>query len=155
MAHNLLNSEKSAYNANQSEIEHTLKQVEQEKQNLGKRPFWNGKKWDASMSALETKQKDLEQRREILLKNRPILDESRCMEQARNLVNKENPQLKQGFDNACRYLGRQTDEQKRADQQRRLEEARRIGDQERANKAQLDREREQRAEEQRQQRPRF
>lgn len=155
MAHNLLNHEKIAYSANQSEIEHVLKQIEQEKQNLGKRPFWNGKKWDAAMSELETKQKDQEQRKEKLLKNRPILDESRCMEQARNLVNKENPQLKQRFDNACRYLGRQTDEQKRADQQKRLEEARRIGEQERANKAQLDKEREQRAEERRQQRPRY
>ena len=58
------------------------------------------------MAELETKQKDQEQRKEKLLKNRPILDESRCREQARNLVNKENPQLKQGFDNACRYLGR-------------------------------------------------
>jgi hypothetical protein len=155
MAHDLLNREKIEYSANQSEIEHVLKQIEQEKQNLGKRSFWGGSKWDSAMAELETKQKDQEQRKEKLLKNRPILDESRCREQARNLVNKENPQLKQGFDNACRYLGRQTDEQKRADQQKRLEEARRIGEQERANKAQLDKEREQRAEERRQQRPRY
>ena len=155
MAHDLLNREKIEYSANQSEIEHVLKQIEQEKQNLGKRSFWGGSKWDSAMAELETKQKDQEQRKEKLLKNRPILDESRCREQARNLVNKENPQLKQGFDNACRYLGRQTDEQKRADQQKRLEEARRIGEQERVNKAQLDKEREQRAEERRQQRPRY
>ena len=39
MAHDLLNREKIEYSANQSEIEHVLKQIEQEKQNLGKDRF--------------------------------------------------------------------------------------------------------------------
>lgn len=155
MSYDHLEREKIEYSAIQRKLEGISKQLEQEKQDLGKKPLFGRGKWVRAVAEIEHKQKNIAEHQKELSQNPPRLDKNRFEQQAVDVINQENPQLKRQFDSACRYLGRQSEEQKRADQQARLDQAKRIGEQERANKTQLDKEREQRAKDHRQQRPRY
>ena len=153
------------------QIRHSLEIVQRERNNLemqmtnmGKRPaLFGGKDWDAKHDRLKaewhrTNEKEKELKGEI-----QKADPARYRDQAIAEISRENPKQRDNFDKAKAYIERQgqnqdkgkdQDKDKQAERQARLDAARAIGEVEKANKAQLDKERAERAEQQRQHRMR-
>ena len=77
-----------------------------------------GGKWVRAIAEIELKQKTIRERQKELTLNPPKLEKTRFERQAMQTVDQEQPKLKRQFDNACRYLGRQSEEQKRANKTR-------------------------------------
>ena len=153
------------------QIRHSLEIVQRERNNLemqmtnmGKRPaLFGGKDWDAKHDRLKaewhrTNEKEKELKGEI-----QKADPARYRDQAIAEISRENPKQRDNFDKAKAYIERQgqnqdkgkdQDKDKQAERQARLDAARAIGEVEKANTAQLDKERAERAEQQRQHRMR-
>lgn len=165
---------KLAMNAEQrqsEQVKHSLEIVQRERnnleiqmQNMGKRPMLFGAKdWDAKHDRLKADWHRTNEREKELKGDIQKADPSRFKDLARREVERDQPQLKDNYDKAIQHLekqnkrketGQNKDQDKQAERQARLDAARAIGEAEKANKAQLDKEREQRAEQQRQQRMR-
>lgn len=167
-------SRKLAMNADQKQydqIRHSLEIIQRERsnlemqmQNMGKRPMLFGAKdWDAKHDHLKADWHRTIEREKELKGDIQKADPTKYRDQAIMEMSQENPKAKENFNKAMGYLEKQAERQeqgqskeqsKQAERQARLDAAREIGEAEKANKAQLDKDREQRAEQQRQQRMR-
>lgn len=160
---------KLAMNADQKQydqVRHSLEIVQRERnnlevqmQNMGKRPMWLGAKdWDAKHDRLKADWHRTNEREKELKGDIQRADPAQYRDQAIAEMSRDNPKAKENFDKAKTYIERQgqnqdkgkdQDKDKQAERQARLDAARAIGEAERANKAQLDKERAERAEQER------
>lgn len=166
---------KLAMNADQKQYEqvkHSLEIVQRERnnlemqmQNMGKRPMWLGAKdWDAKHDRLKADWHRTNEREKELKGDIQKADPARFKDLARRDVERDQPELKDKFDKATALRdqtiqqrqepGQNKDQDKQAERQARLDAARAIGEAEKANKAQLDKERAERAEQERRHRMR-
>ena len=166
---------KLAMNADQKQYEqvkHSLEIVQRERnnlemqmQNMGKRPMWLGAKdWDAKHDRLKADWHRTNEREKELKGDIQKADPARFKDLARRDVERDQPELKDKFDKATALRdqtiqqrqepGQNKDQDKQAERQARLDAARAIGEAEKANKAQLDKERAERAEQERRNRMR-
>ena len=139
--------------------------LEMQMQNMGKRPMFIGAKdWDAKHDRLKADWHRTNEREKELKGDIQKADPARFKDLARRDVERDQPELKDKFDKATALRdqtiqqrqepGQNKDQDKQAERQARLDAARAIGEAEKANKAQLDKERAERAEQQRQHRMR-
>lgn len=155
---------KEKFNHDLALVQREKTSLEQQIQNMGNRPrLWGAKDWDAKKDRLQADwhratEKEKELKGEL---QKRTLDANHFKDKAFNDVSKDNQKARENFDKANAYREKQLqqkepqkDQDKQAERQARLDAARAIGEAEKANKAQLDKEREQRAEERKQQRMR-
>ena len=155
---------KEKFNHDLALVQREKTSLEQQIQNMGNRPrLWGAKDWDAKKDRLQADwhratEKEKELKGEL---QKRTLDANHFKDKAFNDVSKDNQKARENFDKANAYREKQLqqkepqkDQDKQAERQARLDEARRIGEAEKANKAQLDKEREQRTEKEKQQRMR-
>ncbi len=147
---------KEKFNHDMALVQREKTSLEQQMQNMGNRPrLFGAKDWDAKKDRLQADwhratEKEKELKGEL---QKRTLDANHFKDKAFNDVSKDNPKARENFDKANVYREKQLqqkepqkDQDKQAERQARLEQARAIGEAEKANKAQLDKEREQRAE---------
>ena len=131
--------------------------LEMQMQNMGKRPMFIGAKdWDAKHDRLKADWHRTNEREKELKGDIQKADPARFKDLARRDVERDQPELKDKFDKATALRdqtiqqrqepGQNKDQDKQAERQARLDAARAIGEAEKANKAQLDKERAERAE---------
>ena len=134
--------------------------LEMQMQNMGKRPMFIGAKdWDAKHDRLKADWHRTNEREKELKGDIQKADPARFKDLARRDVERDQPELKDKFDKATALRdqtiqqrqepGQNKDQDKQAERQARLDAARAIGEAEKANKAQLDKERAERAEQER------
>ena len=139
--------------------------LEMQMQNMGKRPMFIGAKdWDAKHDRLKADWHRTNEREKELKGDIQKADPARFKDLARRDVERDQPELKDKFDKATALRdqtiqqrqepGQNKDQDKQAERQARLDAARAIGEAEKANKAQLDKERAERAEQERRHRMR-
>ena len=139
--------------------------LEMQMQNMGKRPMFIGAKdWDAKHDRLKADWHRTNEREKELKGDIQKADPARFKDLARRDVERDQPELKDKFDKATALRdqtiqqrqepGQNKDQDKQAERQARLDAARVIGEAEKANKAQLDKERAERAEQERRNRMR-
>lgn len=139
--------------------------LEMQMQNMGKRPMFIGAKdWDAKHDRLKADWHRTNEREKELKGDIQKADPAKFKDLARRDVEREQPELKDKFDKATALRdqtiqqrqepGQNKDQDKQAERQARLDAARAIGEAEKANKAQLDKERAERAEQERRHRMR-
>ena len=134
--------------------------LEMQMQNMGKRPMFIGAKdWDAKHDRLKADWHRTNEREKELKGDIQKADPAKFKDLARRDVERDQPELKDKFDKATALRdqtiqqrqepGQNKDQDKQAERQARLDAARAIGEAEKANKAQLDKERAERAEQER------
>jgi len=134
--------------------------LEMQMQNMGKRPMFIGAKdWDAKRDRLKADWHRTNEREKELKGDIQKADPAKFKDLARRDVERDQPELKDKFDKATALRdqtiqqrqepGQNKDQDKQAERQARLDAARAIGEAEKANKAQLDKERAERAEQER------
>ena len=134
--------------------------LEMQMQNMGKRPMFIGAKdWDAKHDRLKADWHRTNEREKELKGDIQKADPARFKDLARRDVERDQPELKDKFDKTTALRdqtiqqrqepGQNKDQDKQAERQARLDAARAIGEAEKANKAQLDKERAERAEQER------
>ena len=134
--------------------------LEMQMQNMGKRPMFIGAKdWDAKHDRLKADWHRTNEREKELKGDIQKADPARFKDLARRDVERDQPELKDKFDKATALRdqtiqqrqepGQNKDQDKQAERQASLDAARAIGEAEKANKAQLDKERAERAEQER------
>ena len=139
--------------------------LEMQMQNMGKRPMFIGAKdWDAKRDRLKADWHRTNEREKELKGDIQKADPAKFKDLARRDVERDQPELKDKFDKATvlrdqtiqqrQEPGQNKDQDKQAERQARLDAARAIGEAEKANKAQLDKERAERAEQERRNRMR-
>lgn len=138
--------------------------LEMQMQNMGKRPMWLGAKdWDAKHDRLKADWHRTNEREKELKGDIQKADPAKYRDQAIAEMSRDKPKAKENFDKAIGYLekqadrkepGQNKDQDKQAERQARLDAARAIGEAEKANKAQLDKDRAERAEQERRHRMR-
>ena len=139
--------------------------LEMQMQNMGKRPMFIGAKdWDAKHDRLKADWHRTNEREKELKGDIQKADPAKFKDLARRDVERDQPELKDKFDKATALRdqtiqqrqepGQNKDQDKQAERQARLDAARAIGEAEKANKAQLDKERAERAEQERRHRMR-
>lgn len=139
--------------------------LEMQMQNMGKRPMFIGAKdWDAKHDRLKADWHRTNEREKELKGDIQKADPAKFKDLARRDVERDQPELKDKFDKATALRdqtiqqrqepGQNKDQDKQAERQARLDAARAIGEAEKANKAQLDKERAERAEQERRNRMR-
>ena len=139
--------------------------LEMQMQNMGKRPMFIGAKdWDAKHDRLKADWHRTNEREKELKGDIQKADPAKFKDLARRDVERDQPELKDKFDKATALRdqtiqqrqepGQNKDQDKQAERQARLDAARVIGEAEKANKAQLDKERAERAEQERRNRMR-
>lgn len=139
--------------------------LEMQMQNMGKRPMFIGAKdWDAKHDRLKADWHRTNEREKELKGDIQKADPAKFKDLARRDVERDQPELKDKFDKATALRdqtiqqrqepGQNKDQDKQAERQARLDAARAIGEAEKANKAQLDKERAERAEQERRSRMR-
>lgn len=139
--------------------------LEMQMQNMGKRPMFIGAKdWDAKHDRLKADWHRTNEREKELKGDIQKADPAKFKDLARRDVERDQPELKDKFDKATELRdqtiqqrqepGQSKDQDKQAERQARLDAARAIGEAEKANKAQLDKERAERAEQERRNRMR-
>ena len=138
--------------------------LEMQMQNMGKRPMFIGAKdWDAKHDRLKADWHRTNEREKELKGDIQRADPAKYRDQAIAEMSRDKPKAKENFDKAMGYLEKQADrkepeqnkdQDKQAERQARLDAARAIGEAEKANKAQLDKERAERAEQERRHRMR-
>ena len=138
--------------------------LEMQMQNMGKRPMWLGAKdWDAKHDRLKADWHRTNEREKELKGDIQRADPAKYRDQAIAEMSRDKPKAKENFDKAMGYLEKQADrkepeqnkdQDKQAERQARLDAAKAIGEAEKANKVQLDKERAERAEQERRHRMR-
>lgn len=107
IAHRVVKQEKDEIRANLSHLEQDLKIIEHQKENLGKRPFWSGKKWDLAFGELSNQENNLKKRQKELLQTNPLPRPDHFKEEAKRIIDEEQPKFKKHHDNACKFLAKQ------------------------------------------------
>lgn len=122
------NAEIEQIEGNLGQISYNKKQLERQKEELGKKPLFFSGKWVEANNNILSKWEDLVDQEQKLLSLRPRFEPDRFIDQAEERINQADPQLKAKYDRAKAYMAKERQnmiqEQERQKQQRQAQQER-------------------------------
>ena len=113
---------------NLGEIDHNKKDLERQKEELGKKPLFFSGKWDTANKKIQLQWQQLDHQERELYSEKPRFEPERYVDQAESKINKADPQLKAKYDRARAYMAKErlnmAKEQERQKQQRQAQQER-------------------------------
>ena len=128
IALSIQNAEIERIEGNLGEISEHKKQLERQKEQLGKKPLFFSGKWEAANKEIQSQWQLLDKKERELYSEQPRFEPSRYIDQAESLISKADPKLKARYDQAKAYMAKErqnmAQEQERQKQQRQAQQER-------------------------------